>query len=476
MSVNLPRLDAARVLVCGDLMLDRYWNGPVGRISPEAPVPVVRVTDEDLRPGGAANVAVNVKALGAACTLVGLIGDDAAGAALEARLEAAGVVCHLIRVPGWETVTKLRVTSRRQQLLRLDFERPLPEAERDAALETLRQTFERVLPQHSVVLFSDYAKGTLVHPEVLVAAAVAAGAQVIVDPKSPPFSRWQGADVVKPNLAELEAAEGPFADPAAMLAAAQALVAACRFGALLVTQGEAGMTWVPADGKPIRISGRSVEVFDVTGAGDTVTAALGVALAAGVAPADAARLANLAGSIAVSRPGTAVVSLTELTTASGGGRRVLDAAELAQAMTASRGRGERIVFTNGCFDVLHAGHVGYLEQARALGDRLVVAINGDASVRRLKGAGRPLNPAPQRARVLAGLAVVDWVVVFDEDTPEALLELLRPDVLAKGGDYRLEQVVGADVVHRHGGEVRVLDLFDDLSTSALLERLARLDD
>ncbi|HSG88982.1 MAG TPA: bifunctional D-glycero-beta-D-manno-heptose-7-phosphate kinase/D-glycero-beta-D-manno-heptose 1-phosphate adenylyltransferase HldE [Pseudomonadales bacterium] len=475
MALTLPRFDDARVLVCGDVMLDRYLSGPVTRISPEAPVPIVRVEDEDFRPGGAANVALGVAALGARCTLAGLVGDDEAADALEARLVAAGVDCALVRVPGWRTITKLRVLSRRQQLLRLDFEVALPaEAAADAAA-ALHAAVARAAATHAVVVFSDYDKGALAEPQALVAAAAAAGARVLVDPKAGPYERWRGADLLKPNLAEFEAVSGRASGEADLLARAEALRLRCGVGALLVTRGEAGMTLVRADAEPLHLPARAVEVFDVTGAGDTVMAALAAMVAAGDALDGAARIANVAAGVAVSHTGTVSVSAPELRGAlqdeRAPDRGLLDQDQLAAAVARARRRGERIVFTNGCFDIVHAGHVAYLEQARALGDRMIVAINGDASVRRLKGPGRPVNRAEHRARVLAGLAAVDWVTVFDEDTPETLLDRLAPDVLVKGGDYRVEEVVGADLVRAQGGEVRVLDFHDALSTSAIVERL-----
>ena len=473
--MKLPAFDAARVLVCGDVMLDRYWSGTAQRISPEAPVPVVRVRDEEYRPGGAANVALNVAALGAQCTLVGLVGDDAGADALEARLQAAGVDCALVRVPGWPTITKLRVTSRRQQLIRLDFEEPLTAADAKRCADALLDAVTRHAVEHAVVLFSDYVKGALATAPALVAAARAAGARVIVDPKVLPYGQWRGADLLKPNRMEFELSVGEAVDEADFLRRADQLRRDCGVGALLVTRGEVGMTLVEQDGAPLHLPARALDVFDVTGAGDTVIATLGAVLAAGDALATAARLANVAAGIAVGHAGTVAVSAPELRAAladePASDRGVLGRDQLAAAVASARRRGERIVFTNGCFDIVHAGHVGYLEQARELGDRLVVAINADDSVRRLKGTGRPVNRAEHRARVLAGLSAVDWVTVFEEDTPEALLELLAPDVLVKGGDYSIEQVVGGELVRARGGEVRVLDFHDSLSTTGIVERL-----
>ena len=472
----MPRLDTARVLVCGDVMLDRYWAGSTTRISPEAPVPVLAVDDESFRPGGAANVALGIAALGAACTLIGLVGDDAEADALEARLIAAGLVCELIRVSDWRTTTKLRVTSRRQQLLRLDFEAPLPAAAgREARIELARRLAERVA-SHDVLVLSDYDKGALLEPEALLAAAASAAVPVLVDPKAGSAERWRGAAVIKPNLAEFMALTGgaPIADEADLQARGAQLCASAGIGAVLVTRGEAGMTLVAQGSAPIHLPARVLDAFDVTGAGDTVAAVLATAMAAGEDLAQAMELASLAAGAAVARTGTVAVTQAELHALTAGlaaDRGVLDRDALRQAVAAAQQRGERVVFTNGCFDLLHAGHLSYLEEARALGDRLVVAVNGDASVTRLKGPGRPINRAEHRARMLAGLSTVDWVTVFDEDTPEALLTDLQPQVLAKGGDYSLDEVVGADLVRAWGGEVRVLTLHPDLSTTAMVERV-----
>ena len=471
MKLNVPRFDGHTVLVAGDVMLDRYWHGESLRISPEAPVPVVKVDAREDRPGGAANVALNVVALGAGCVLVGAIGDDEAGAQLRATLEAAGVQLDLVVVPGWSTITKLRVVSRNQQLLRLDFEAPLPPA---FAQEVLARV-QRWMGSVDALVLEDYDKGTLAQPAAIIDAAHAQRLRVIVDPKFKPLGEYRGADLVKPNRVEFERQVGGFADEAEFERKARDLLGEHAFGALVVTRGEAGMSIVQRDRASVHLPARRVAVFDATGAGDTVAATLATALAAGLDVAHAAALANVAAGLAVTRAGTVAVSAPELASAVSaderGLRGVLGAAQLEVAMRAARAAGERIVFTNGCFDILHAGHVGYLDEARRLGDRLVVAVNGDASVRRLKGEGRPVNPLRERMAVLAALSAVDWVVDFDDDTPEALIARLRPDVLVKGGDYRLDEVVGAELVRAWGGEVRVLSHLENFSTTSIIERL-----
>jgi len=465
--MKLPSLANVHVLVIGDVMLDRYWSGSSRRLSQEAPVPIIAVEVVDDRPGGAANVALNVVSLGARCTLVGAVGDDDAGRALTRQLEAAGVVCDLVIAPDWSTILKLRVLSRKQQLLRTDFETPLPEA---AAVAVAQRAVKHMTSASAVVL-QDYDKGALADPAALIERAAV---PVVVDPKHKPFSCYRGADLLKPNAAELRAGAGPWDDDAGLLARVETVREQAQIKTVVVTRGEQGMTLV-ADAEQLHLPAAPVDVFDVTGAGDTAAAVLGITQALDWPPAQCARLANLAAGIVVGKSGTATVSGPELAQAagaeSGADRGIMNRDQLISAVARARSAGERIVFTNGCFDILHAGHVAYLEEAKALGDRLVVAVNDDASVNRLKGSGRPVNAIEQRLRVLAGLSSVDWLVAFAEDTPAALLNVLQPEVLVKGGDYTAEAVVGADLVRAYGGEVRVLSLVEDCSTSAILERL-----
>lgn len=471
--MKLPSLDSVHVLVVGDVMLDRYWLGAARRVSQEAPVPVVDVEHTEDRPGGAANVALNVASLGARCTLVGLVGSDEAGRILTDMLGAAGVQCDLITVDDWPTIVKLRVVSQKQQLLRTDFERPLPADPAEALAARVRAH----LPDATALVLQDYDKGALQQPEPLIEQARRAGVAVVVDPKHKPFERYAGADLLKPNQHELEAAAGPWQDDEALVEKAAALCRRHRLRALVVTRSARGMTVVEPSGDHRHIPARPADVYDVTGAGDTAAAALGIAISLGWQPVACAQLANVASGIAVGKSGTAAVSGPELSLALAASPRadrgIMSHEQLLDAASLARERGERIVFTNGCFDILHAGHVAYLEEARALGERLVVAVNDDASVRRLKGAGRPVNPLDRRLTVLSGLAAVDWVVGFAEDTPETLLEALRPEVLVKGGDYGESEVVGADIVRRHGGEVRVLSLVADVSTTAIVDRIQR---
>lgn len=470
MNLSMPRFDQAPVLVVGDVMLDRYWHGGTSRISPEAPVPVVRVEQIEDRPGGAANVALNIAALGAPASLVGVTGMDEAAQSLADSLQAAGVTARFQRIDRQPTIVKLRVMSRHQQLLRMDFEEPF-----DTDVEALAATVESMLEGIKVLVLSDYGKGALKNHQALIMAARTRGIPVLADPKGKRFEIYRGATLLTPNLSEFEAVVGGCADEAELVAKGQQLIEDLALEALLVTRGEHGMTLLRRGCPELHLPARAREVFDVTGAGDTVISTLAAALAAGEALPQAVALANLAAGIVVGKLGTACISAPELRRAvqreEGSERGVMMPEQLLTAIEDARAHGERIVFTNGCFDILHAGHVSYLEQARALGDRLVVAVNDDASVSRLKGPGRPINAVDRRMAVLAGLGAVDWVVSFSEDTPERLLAELRPDVLVKGGDYGVDQVVGADLVQGYGGEVRVLGLVENSSTTAIVERI-----
>lgn len=473
MKLELPRFYRARVLVIGDIMLDRYWEGPTSRISPEAPVPVVQVKQITDRPGGAGNVALNIAALGASARLGGASGDDEMADSLQAMLTGAGVDCVFTRVPGCATITKLRVVSRHQQLIRLDFE---PPAQPPAGIGDVAADLPGLLDGCQVLVLSDYAKGALAQPRELIAAAQSRGIPVLVDPKGSDFSRYRGATVLTPNLQELEAVVGRCATETELVARAEQLMVELGLQALLVTRGEHGMTLLRPGLAELHMPAVAREVYDVTGAGDTVIAVLAAALAAGAGLPQAVALANIAAGIVVGKLGTATVSGPELRRAvqqdQGSERGVVTLEQLQVAVADARSQGERVVFTNGCFDIIHAGHVAYLEQARRLGDRLVVAVNSDDSVRRLKGLGRPINSVERRMAVLAGLEAVDWVVCFNEDTPRELLQVLRPDTLAKGGDYRDKKgVVGWEIVEGYGGQVAVLDFVDDVSTTAIVDRI-----
>ena len=472
MKVQVPDFSRSRVLVLGDLMLDRYWHGGTSRISPEAPVPVVHVQQSEDRPGGAGNVALNIAALGGGVTVMGPTGDDEAADTLARQLEATGVECRFTRIADRPTVTKLRVLSRHQQLIRLDFEEGFEGADFAAMLADYRAELARA----DAVVLSDYGKGALRDVGELIRLAREAGKPVLIDPKSNDFSLYAGATLITPNLNEFEAVVGPCGgDEPELVRRGLRLIRDHHLDALLVTRGEHGMTLL-RDGQPeLHLPTRAREVFDVTGAGDTVISVLAASLGAGLSLPEATALANLAAGIVVGKLGTATASVPELRRAvqaqQDTGRGAMSEEQLMVMVEDARAHGEKIVFTNGCFDILHAGHVAYLERARRLGDRLIVAVNDDDSVRRLKGEGRPVNPVERRMAVLAALGSVDWVVPFGEDTPERLICRILPDLLVKGGDYRPEDIAGYACVTANGGEVRVLGFEDGCSTSNIIDSI-----
>jgi D-beta-D-heptose 7-phosphate kinase / D-beta-D-heptose 1-phosphate adenosyltransferase len=471
-TLAIPDFSKLRVIVAGDAMLDEYWFGDTARISPEAPVPVVRTRSAEQRPGGAANVALNLAVLGARSVLAAVVGNDERGRLLTRLLEQRGVHCEFVRSPTLPTIHKLRVLARSQQLIRVDAEQSL-----ESCVGEFGTLFGGLLADAEAVILSDYGKGTLGRAADLVAACRAAAVPVLIDPKGADFKRYKGAYALTPNRAEFEAVVGACKDEAELLRRGQVLRAELALDLLLVTRGEQGMTLFERDAEPITLPTQAREVFDVTGAGDTVIALLAAGIAAGLDAPAAAALANLGAGVVVGKIGVAPVSRSELLHAlhmqGSGGRGLVNVQELLGLVAEAQARGERVVFTNGCFDILHAGHVSYLEEAKACGDRLVVAVNDDASVTRLKGAGRPVTPLADRMAVLAGLAAVDWVVPFSEDTPAELIAKVVPDVLVKGGDYRVDQIAGADTVQRNGGEVRVLGFKPGRSTTALIDALQK---
>lgn len=473
MQLKLPNFNSVRVLVVGDVMLDRYWSGTTSRISPEAPVPVVHVQQIEERPGGAGNVALNITALGAHANLLGICGADAMGDMLESKLRAAGVECHFQRMPNMPTIAKLRILSLHQQLIRLDFE----EAFHDIDTAVLLANFNKQLKQSDIVILSDYAKGSLRHAQEFIASARAAKVPVFVDPKGQDFSIYRGATLLTPNRREFEAVVGHCRDEEELVRKGQSLLQALDIQALLVTRGEQGMTLIRVDQPELHLPACAREVYDVTGAGDTVIAVLATTYVDQQDLSQAASMANLAAGIVVGKLGAATVSVPELRRTlqqeHSTGRGVMTEEQLIIAVEDARAHNERIVMTGGCFDILHAGHVAYLEQAKSFGDRLIVAVNDDASVARLKGSARPINTLARRMAVLAGLSAVDWVVSFSEDTPERLVSQILPDVWVKGGDYRAEDLPEARPVLANGGAVKIVKFIEGCSTSAIVEKMKR---
>jgi D-beta-D-heptose 7-phosphate kinase / D-beta-D-heptose 1-phosphate adenosyltransferase len=469
------------VLCVGDLMLDEFVYGEVSRISPEAPAPVIAVQRSETDIGGAGNVARNIVSLGARCIFVGLVGEDAAGATLKAELGRESLIeSVLVCDPTRPTTRKVRFVSEHfsSHMLRADWESTAP-----ASVATEQQLIDAILPllpRADIVLLSDYAKGVLTARVIrnVIDAARKLGKRVIVDPKSPNLAIYRGATLLKPNRKEFAEATRSRLDTDQSIAdGAHEIMQLADCEAVLVTQSEHGMTLVPRNGDVIHVPGLPVRVRDVSGAGDTVAAVVAVTLAAGADWEAALRMANAAAAVAVSKQGAAVVSSAELR------RKILphaflaaeekivgSAAELEAQLVAWRKQDLRIGFTNGCFDILHPGHVKLLTAARATCDRLIVGLNSDASVKRLKGADRPVQNERARSEVLAALEAVDLVVLFDEDTPLNLITQVKPGVLVKGADYTREQVVGHQIVEAHGGEVRLVEILQGFSTTSLVER------
>ena len=458
----------AQVLVVGDVILDRYVYGETTRISPEAPVPVVLVQHTEERPGGAGNVAHNIASLGIQVSLLGLAGRDSAADTLERLLSDAHVACRFVTHSDFPTITKLRVLSQHQQLLRLDYE---AHAEMEHA-DGLFAIFRKEADQADLAVLSDYAKGSLKNIQSYISECRTRKLTVLIDPKGSDFSRYQGASLLTPNFREFEAVVGPCRDNDSLVEKGHNLCASLGLEALLITRGDQGMLLVRNDYPPIHLSTEAREVFDVTGAGDTVIATMAASLATGYDYVEAMVFANRAAGLVVGKLGAATVTVDELNNAGIGKNHIAadiqDEKGLLKIVSEIRAQGGTIVMTNGCFDILHAGHVYYLNQARQLGDYLIVAVNDDDSVQRLKGKGRPVNSLRHRLEVVQALKSVDWAIPFSEDTPERLIQQVAPDILVKGGDYHEGDVAGAGFVRQHGGSVMIIPLYEGCSTTQIL--------
>jgi len=472
------RAKEIKALVVGDLMLDEYLWGKADRISPEAPVQVVDVVREDIRLGGAGNVANNLVALGCGVTVLSVIGADENGTVLRHVFSGKGVDTDgIFEDPLRRTSKKTRVVAAHQQIVRIDRESREP-ISRDFELKVTDFLAHRG-GEYQVILISDYLKGVL--SEGVLAAVFAAGKRfgipVVVDPKGNDYRRYRGATILTPNRKEAEIASGVrIDDEKSLVRAAEQLLGEEALEALLITRSEEGMSLFEGAGRTVHIPTVAREVYDVTGAGDTVLAVMGLALACGGGFEEAARLANVAAGIAVGKLGTSIVTPAEIINDIGHEHRDSDAKiknrdVIASLIAEEKRRGKRVVFTNGCFDLLHVGHVKYLQKARSLGDLMVLGLNSDASVRRLKGEKRPLIGEEERAHLLAALDCIDYVVIFDEDTPLQLIEAIRPLVLVKGGDYTPEGVVGREVVESYGGRVELVEFVDGKSTTNIIDSI-----
>lgn len=471
MTISIPKYENITILVVGDLMLDRYWHGATNRISPEAPVPVVHVRDIEERPGGAGNVALNLRGLGCRVILLGMIGNDSEGASLENCLSKAGIECHLQRVQDRPTITKLRVLGRNQQLIRLDFE----ENFNYIAKDSLITKYMDYLPKADAVIFSDYGKGITPVIRQMLEAATKLKKLTFVDPKNKDFDHYYSSSIITPNLKEFEEVVGPCRSETDIVTKGNSLIAEHNLDAILVTRGEEGMSLIQKQEPALHLKAHASEVYDVSGAGDTVISVLAASVASGQDFANSARLANVAAGVVVRKLGVAPISVPELRRSvqryHGCDLGILSEEDLIIAIADAHAHGEKVVMTNGCFDILHAGHIAYLEEAKSLGDRLIVAVNDDESVHRLKGQHRPINSLHSRMVLLSALRCVDWVVSFSEDTPERLITRILPDILVKGGDYEIPQIAGSKQVLANGGEVKILTFVEGHSTTSMIERI-----
>lgn len=461
----------AKILVVGDVMLDQYWSGSTQRISPEAPVPVVKVQNDETRLGGAANVALNLKALGANVELAAVIGEDEAGSIIQNLLTEKEIPTqfHFGEQP---TIRKLRILSRHQQLIRMDFEEPLA----NNTAEEFAASVSRLVEQFDLVIFSDYAKGSLTYIEQMIQACNEKAVKSFIDPKGDCYRKYVGATLIKPNQSEFCQVAGDFTDTSDLAIKASNLIDDLQLKHLLITRSEEGMALFSPEQEPYFLATQAQDVYDVTGAGDTVIATIGVAYANGYSLKDALHFANIAAGIVVAKVGTATASLAELTDKLHLSQRhqgyvAPSQQELKQLIQQAQKQGQKVVFTNGCFDILHSGHVRYLDEAAKQGDKLIIAVNSDESVQQLKGPTRPIVPLQSRMELLASLNCVDWVIPFSEETPRDLICYLEPDVLVKGGDYQPHEIAGCDCVWDKGGKVEILSFWDGFSTTQIVERI-----
>jgi len=469
--MNLKLLSKSNILVFGDVMLDRYVSGSVDRVSPEAPVPVLKPIKEEIRLGGAANVALNLSSLGSTVSLIGISGKDSSFAQISNLLKENKIKNEIVK-SNLPTITKLRLLSSKQQLLRVDNEEEFTKEDWNSAKKRFDKSI--ALNSNNLLIISDYGKGTLQDIPGLIKKAKTSKKIVLVDPKGDNFSKYKGADVITPNFSEFIGEVGTVKSEREITAKAKSLIKSLKLGALLVTRGSEGMTLFNKEkGKVIRsdFPTQAQEVFDVSGAGDTVIASVAAALSTGLDMTSAVKLANVAAGIVVGKSGTATASISEIETHFTGEDLVFSLKEAKKNSVMLRKNGKKVVFTNGCFDILHAGHVHYLEQAKELGDELVVGLNSDSSVKTLKGPSRPINNLEQRAKVLSSLKCVDRIVSFADETPIKLIKEIKPDLLVKGGDYKAKDVVGHKEIKSWGGEVKIIPLVPGLSTTNIIKKL-----
>lgn len=471
MNIVSSMFSKADVLVVGDIILDRYWYGYINKISPESPVPIVGINTIVDRPGGAANVAINIAAIGGRCRLIGLTGIDESAWILKKKLMESKVLWNAVSLDTYSTVVKLRVISRNQQLIRLDFEKIVSNLDTTQVLDQIKL----FLSKHKVLVLSDYLKGSLNQIEEIICLAKQVNIPVIVDPKGISFARYKGATILTPNIEEFETVVGCCRDEDVLVKRAKEILIIYDLEALLLTRSEQGMTLFRKDMDPLYFSAQSKEVYDVTGAGDTVIGILSAALSSGVSLEKACFLANMAAGLVVGKIGTSVVNMMEINKIvqeyeySNLTFGIVDELTLKKNITLVRKNGEKIVMTNGVFDILHYGHISYLNDAKKLGDKLIVAVNSDESTQKLKGKTRPINTLEKRMYILSALSMVDWVVPFYENTPLRLIKEISPDFLVKGGDYHIKNIDGNEEIFAKGGRVCVLDFKTGFSSSKIID-------
>ena len=468
--MNLKMLNKGHVLVCGDIILDKYISGSVERVSPEAPVPVLKPVREETRLGGAGNVALNLSTLGSNATLIGVTGKDESSTQIEDLLKK-NKIKNALSKSNHPTITKLRILSSQQQLIRIDNEEVFSETDWRSTLSSFRKLIK--LKRNRVLIISDYDKGTLRNIPLMIKEAKKLGKIIMVDPKGDNFSKYRSSDIITPNFQEFERIVGKIKNEKDLYIKGKALINDLKLTSLLITRGSEGMTLLEKRNKKIvreDFSTNAKDVFDVSGAGDTVIASIAAGLAGELSLHDSIKLANIAAGIVVGKSGTASVSQSEIRPL-WDEDSYLNIDEISLFTEKYKAQGKKIVFTNGCFDILHAGHVEYLQKARELGDILIVGLNSDKSVNKLKGKNRPYNTLEHRAKVLSSLSSVDKVVVFDDLTPIKLIKLINPSVLVKGGDYNVSKIVGSKEVKKAGGEVVTIPLVEGLSTTRTIEKI-----
>ena len=469
--MDLSKLNNAKVLVVGDVMLDQYWYGETARISPEAPVPIVNIQRKEDRLGGAANVAMNINSLGATSSLIGITGDDVHADSLSGLLAKTDINTKIIRSKNYRTSSKLRVVSRNQQLLRLDYENNNFEPDTSEIINACKS----LISSHDVIVISDYGKGAINQVEEIIEIARHYNKLIIIDPKGDNFEKYRNASVITPNYAEFIQVSGDCKDENELEKKAIKICKNFNFGAILITRSEKGMSLFIQDEKAKHFSTQAKEVYDVTGAGDTVVGLLATAMSAGYELVDAVKIANLGAGVSVSKLGTVSITINELDSSlkmlTSIGKRVTDLEKLKKSIIEAKNNNEKIVFTNGCFDLIHQGHIACLRDAKSRGDRLVVAINDDVSVQKLKGDNRPICNLHNRIAVLEELSCIDWIISFSEDNPLGLIKELQPDVYVKGGDYKKEELAEYKLVSSYGGEVVITPYIEGCSTTTIIDSI-----